>query len=376
MSAPSLPKSDPLEIKRRQNIVKTGLAATPADDDMVKTNLTFNDPSQRYALVNLANRDLRPKSVSPAFRVLGLFPSVEAATDFGRQLAPQIPGCNIYLVETCKWNLIPQTATKTVQDCTGKVESLLIEYYKNVVLDKLDFDSRRAHNAGTVVEQSVFENPAYPIAVRELERLGVQVESIATELEARQAKEKQHRLEQLQQQIQEGEHEKEADDVDDHVATNSPPAAPAPPVGRVEFNETMLRSDEDYITFLPDNQRFFMFSVMQDDEEPAFCLYGALGSVQECKGFQHFVLKTAAPTHDNNCCDMGRWIYPESILQMDKFGLSTYPLDEQNRIMQWNRASKNRPLSNMPGIDIEADRGMDGHGNIVDLNIEQKEERE
>jgi hypothetical protein len=94
--------------------------------------------------------------------------------------------------------------------------------------------------------------------------------------------------------------------------------------------------------------------------------------VQECKGFQHFVLKTAAITHDNNCCDMGHWIYPEGVLQVDKFGLATYPLDEQNRIMQWNRTSKNTHLSNMPGMDIYADRGLDDHGNIVDLNKEEE----
>lgn len=353
MSLPP-PKTDFSELRRRQGISKAGIVATPADVDTVKASLGWNDASQRYALVNLANRDQRPKSVYPAFRVLGLFPSVEAASTFARQYALQLQSYNIFLVETCKWNLIPKSSTaSSPEDCFAKVESLLIAYYKNVVLDKLAFDKRRHENTSTVVEENVFENPGYPVAVRELEKRGVTLESFVGELHVREAEEKQQLLQKFQ---------------GTETKTEPPAQVAAPPPQNVEFTETLFRADEDNFTHLPDGQKYLLFSIMNDEEEPAFCVYGALPTLQESKGYQHYVLKKEAPTHDNNCYELGHWIYPESAKQMDKLGLSTYPVDEQNRIMKWHHENKNKPYDNMPGIDILADRKIDEEGKIVELS--------
>lgn len=357
----SYPKTDFGELRRRQGIVKTGLSQTPADVDTVKPSLEWNDRSQRYVLVNLANKEQRPKSVYPAFRVLGFFPTIETATEFGRQLASRIPECNIYLLESCKWNLISQSPRITPEENLAKIESLLIAYYKELVLNKLDFDKRRSENTGTIMEQNVFDNPAYPVAVRELEKRGVSLESLTGQLEERQAREKREILSKIQQ-------EKTTEQKEE---TTTPP-----PPEQVEFTETLLHADEDSAAnSLPPGQRHLLFSVMQDDQEPAFCVYGALPTLQESKGFLHYILKKEAPTHDNNCADMGRWIYPESVKDMDKLGLSTYPLDEQNRIMQWNRESRNR-VANMPGTDVYADRAIDSEGNIVDLPTDTKNDAE
>ena len=343
------PKTDFSEIRRRQGISKAATVATPADVDTMKPSVSWMDPSQRFALVNLANRELRPKSVYPAFRVLGLFPSVEDATKFGRQISASMVA-NIYLVETCKWNLIPQCTEKTPEECFIKLESLLIAFYKNVVLDKLEFEHRRSQNTSTVVDANVFENPSYFVAVQELEKRGVSVDTVSTELLSRISKDKQDLFEKFQ----------------DHIPSPPPPSTSQPPEGKVEFTETMLRAEEDHVHTLPENQRFIVCSVMLDSAEPAFCLYAALPTLQESKGFLQFILKKEAPTHDKNCCDMGRWIYPESGKEMDKYGLSTYPLDEQNRIMQWHHMNKNQMYSNMEGIDILSDRKIDAQGNIID----------
>ena len=352
------PKTDFTELRRRQNVSKSGITSTPADVDTVKPKLQWNDISQRFALITLANRGLRPKSVYPAFRVLGLFPTVEAAQQFGRQIAGGLQECNIYLVETCKWNLIPSVSDRTPEHIFAKTESLLIDYYKNVVLDKLAFDKRRQQNTSTVVEANVFENPAYPIAVQELEKRGVTVESISTELPSRETEENQRVLSKLTE-------------TESKTETKT-----APPPQDVEFNETMLRAEADTFTNLPEGQRFLLFSVMLDEEEPAFCVYGALPTLQESKGYQHFVLKKEAPTHDNNCFEMGQWIYPESAREMDRLGRATYPVDEQNRIMQWQRENKNRVYDNMPGVDILADRRLTEDGHIVDASLKEDEEKQ
>ena len=79
-------KFDPLELSRRTQVSKGTLVSTPLSADAVVPSLVFNDPSQKFALVNLANVDLVPQSVNPAVRVLGLFPSVQAASVFASTL--------------------------------------------------------------------------------------------------------------------------------------------------------------------------------------------------------------------------------------------------------------------------------------------------
>jgi hypothetical protein len=355
-----LPKSDPSESKRRQGVTRTALNSTTPDKDMVKPSLRMNDPSQRYALVNIANAKLIPQSVNPALRVLGLFPTPEAAVQHLNSISSQIPECNAYLVETWKWNLIPRTATKTPEECLNTVEEMLVQHYKNIVLNKLDFDERRAQNKNQKMEETVFQNPTYPVALQELERRGITLDSVQSELTGRREVETRERVQRIQQAKQrEQEQSKETD-------TPIPnPMAELKDSERVDMTSPLIRSDQR--VSVPDKQNFIWLSVMHRDDEPAYCIYGALETEAESKGYDHFVLRTHAVTHDTTCAYTGSWLYTEQAEKLESYGLATYRLDEQNRIMSWNQASKNRQYSDMEGMTIEADRVIDESGRIVPL---------
>jgi hypothetical protein len=371
----SIPKADFGEIKRRQGVSRTALNSTPIDEDAVRPTLTYNDPSQRYAIVNLANVGLIPKSPSPAFRVLGLFPTIEAASAYGSKIARFMSECNVYLVETNKWNLIPRSTDVTPSECLNKVESLLINYYKGLVLDKCEFDSRRSQNTSPKVEERVFNNPAYTVAVNELERRGITLESvISSELSIREATRREEVVRRVRAaKLAEAEAASStANDSKDETKADTQPAAE-----QVDFNNPMVRADEVF-PMLPDKQKFVVLSVTHDDSvitgsEPAYCIYGAFETEAEAKGYDYFVLRNNEPTHDTNCGEMGAWFYTEQVKTLEQYGLTTHRLDEQNRIMTWNRVSKSRKYDEMEGITVTADRVLDDSGNIVPLDAESKD---
>lgn len=362
---------DPLELSRRTQASKASLVSTPLPADAVVPSLEFNDPGQKYALVNLANVDLVPQSVTPAVRVLGLFPSIGEASAFAAQLAPNIPGCNIYVVETCKWNLIPRSKAQSPEQCLEKVNEMLVSHYKNIVLNKLEFDNRRhANPEKKLMEENVFNNPAYAIANQELINRGVSIDSLTPELEARGKK----YLEELEERVRAGKLREQEDckiqEIKDSQALQVEPQEAAP----VNMNSLILTAENDF-TDPPPSQNFITIAFMQDKEEPAYCIFAATETLQESKGFDFNVLRVRVPDHDVTFAEAGRWLYPEASLHLDKLGLVSHRLDEQNRIMDHNRQSQNLSYSNQEGMTIEADMVLDESGNIVPLEkIESKQE--
>jgi hypothetical protein len=382
-------KTDPLEIQRRQQVTKNALQTTPMALDAVNPHLEFNDPSQGYAVVNLANPNLRPKSVSPALRVMGVFPSVQLAVEFGRSLAPTIPSCNIYIVETCKWNLIPQSTERTPEQCMQKVEDLLLAHYKNIVLSKIEFDNRRNQNPDKqVLDENVFKNPSYTLAMNELQLRNISIESLQPEVEARAeagktelfnkvkaAKEQEAKIRDIVLEDGGSEHKDGGSEHKDGGGEQSQSQATPQPAAhvdavKVDWNNPILNAENDFVDPLP-TQKYFLVSFIQDATEPAYCIFAALPTMQECKGYDYNVLRLRVPDHDVTYADTGKWLYPEASLELDKNGLATRRLDEQNRIMDFNRMNKNISHEHQDGMTIEADMVLDEQGNIVPLNARE-----
>ena len=75
------------EVKHRQKASATGGDST-LDDVEDEYNRPFQTDDQQVFLWHLANTNQRPRSIRPAFRLLGLFPSIEEATAHGRRRRP------------------------------------------------------------------------------------------------------------------------------------------------------------------------------------------------------------------------------------------------------------------------------------------------
>lgn len=380
-------KGDPFEIKRRTNVSKGTLSATPMSTDAINPQLEFNDKSQLYVVVNLANKNLRPKSFYPAFRVLGLFPKYEDALQYARQVSPQIPECNTYILESCRWNLIPQSSDTTPEQCYAKVEALLTQHCKNIVLSKLEFDYRRNRNSEKkIMDENVFDNPAYNVAVQELQRRNITLEMLQPEFEQRLQSDQTLLVEKITQAKlaeQGGESktgsrstgdiaDRKIEDITQEAEVQAVQAdqtqAQQPPNGPVDMNFPIINSELQFEN-TAENQNFVLVSIIGIHEpEPAFCVYAGLKSLQECEGYDFNVLRTTVPEHDITHAVMGAWLFPHTIRELEAQGLATYRLDEQNRIMEWNRSQKNVSYGDQEGLTIEADMVLDEKGNIVPLN--------
>ena len=387
-----LPKGDPKELHRRKAVSQANvLNSTPMDADAITPNFAFNDPRQRFAVVNLANRQLRPRSVYPAIRVLGLFPTLEAANAWGVRISHTLNKTNIYVVQTNCFNLIPLSMEQTPQQCLDKVDGLLIQHYKNICLSKIDFDYRRNLKADKkVFSEAVFKNPAFAIAETVMESRNISWESLEQEAEAIR-KENNEKTRQKyeaivkQNRIEAGLDVPPAAEVQQEQAEETKVvAAPAaveegatePSLENVNMDINSLSPDEDYFTGTPAGQKQMLIAFLQNEETPAYCIFAAFETLQECKGFDYNVLRSKVPEHNVNYLDMGRWVYPETEKLMDEKGLSVHRLDEQNRIMEWNNAHRNTlgddKFEAFNGSTIEADLTMDEHGNIVPIHPPQQ----
>lgn len=358
-------KGDPKEISRRTNVSKGTLSATPMPIDAINPQLEFNDKSQLFAVVNLANKRLRPQSFYPAFRVLSLFPKYEDAVAFVHSMSSQIDKCNTYIVEACRWNLIPESTDKTPEQCYEKVDQLLTRHCKNIVLSKLEFDRRRNQNSEKkIMDENVFDNPAYNVALQELQRRNITVESLQPEFDSRVAASREEMVEKIKA-AKLAEVEQKVEVIEEATATSKP--AREKPSGPVDMDFPIINSEIEF-TDTVEGQNFVLVSVIEDPVEPAFCVYVGLKSLEECEGYDFNVLRLAVPEHDINHAVMGAWLFPHTLKELEKTGLSTYRLDEQNRIMEWNRSQKNVSYDTQDGLTIEADMVMDENGNIVPLN--------
>jgi hypothetical protein len=384
------PGFDPLELSRRTKVTKGSLVSTPLSADAVVPKLEFNDLSQKFAVVNLANVNLVPQSINPAVRVLGLFPSVQTAAAFGKSMASSIPGCNIYIVETCKWNLIPKSKDKTPEQCLEKVNDMLLTHYKNIVMSKIEFDRRRNSKTDKeIMDESVFNNPSHSIAMQELTNRGVTVESLEPELQSRAEDVKRGLLERVQAGKEKERNESpevKIEDVSEHNKEQEPEqkvsieqkgalsveAESKDGQLSTSLNSLLLTVDNDFTEPLW-NQKFITIAFILDEQEPAYCIFSATETLQESKGFDFNVLRIRVPDHDVTFAEAGKWLYPEATLQLEKLGLVSHRLDEQNRIMDHNRQSQNLSYSSQEGLTIEADMVLDEHGNIVPLIKEQKD---
>ena len=121
------------ESKRRIQASRTGGASTLADGGSCK--VPFKQTSQSFALVNFANEHLRPKSLEPAFRVLGLFDSQETLEDHVRhilELDPSLHKCNMHMLTTHAFYSVPLTQDFDMSVKQEAVNQNILEYNRRL----------------------------------------------------------------------------------------------------------------------------------------------------------------------------------------------------------------------------------------------------
>ena len=128
-----------VESRRRAAASLNGGASTLTDGGVC--HVPFKQASQQFALVNFANTSLRPQSAEPAFRVLGLFDSLESASDHALQIVQvdiSLQKCNLHVLTTHAFYSIPQTQVFDINDMQEAVTRNLAEYnrYMDALTDE------------------------------------------------------------------------------------------------------------------------------------------------------------------------------------------------------------------------------------------------
>ena len=109
------------ESMRRREATLTGGASTL--DDPTDYTRPFLADDQRVFLWNTANLNLRPRSLKPCFRLLGLFASVDDASAHGARIVAADPrsSCSLRISSTHAWYTIP---VDMITDLTPHLEKV------------------------------------------------------------------------------------------------------------------------------------------------------------------------------------------------------------------------------------------------------------
>jgi hypothetical protein len=109
------------ESRRRREATLTGGASTL--DDPTDYSRPFLADDQRVFLWNTANLNLRPRSLKPCFRLLGLFASVDDASAHGARIVAADPrsSCSLRISSTHAWYTIP---VDMITDLTPHIEKV------------------------------------------------------------------------------------------------------------------------------------------------------------------------------------------------------------------------------------------------------------
>lgn len=133
-----------VETRRRQRATVTGGESTLDDDSGYVREFRTDD--QKVCLWNLANAELHPRALFPAFRILGLFPDTATALAHAQLVIANDPVCALRMVETHGWYTIPIRDDPGV-DLVAKVNRNLLRHQAMLQDHATEFTQR--HDALT-----------------------------------------------------------------------------------------------------------------------------------------------------------------------------------------------------------------------------------
>ena len=117
---------------RRREATVTGGASTLETEDCAEYNRPFQADDQKVFLWHTANLNLRPAAPKPAFRLLGLFESIDDAGAHGRRILAADPNsaCAMRISSTHAWYTIPVDMFTDLTPHTEKVNRNLTLHKK------------------------------------------------------------------------------------------------------------------------------------------------------------------------------------------------------------------------------------------------------
>ena len=314
------------EGQRRAQATTTGGNSTLEDGG--ECNIPFKRASQAYALINMSNVHQRPQSSAPAFRVLGLFDSVESVHSHIALLHDADPNtqyCNMSMITTHGFYSIPTSTDFSMHDKLEKVNTNLQVYHQQ--LEALTREFTKHHDALTTGKHSVSDPNRNNVhdAQQRINRNKARVAQEETE---------------EQEGASECKEEAPTDTAHPAVYTQPPLPYTPPPLPCNSENHpvnAILRSCEVR------GQNFVSVMVLRDymenDTEPAFNLLGAFATEEECVRYNKYVAAKHIDKFDIYTKAMYEWVFPNMLFDTTTTNRidHLYRNEELDRIMQAHR---------------------------------------
>jgi hypothetical protein len=361
---------------RRQQATMSGGTST-LDDDPQDYTRAFQTDEQRVFLWHMANRNLRPRASRPAFRLLGLFATVEEAQAHGARIVATDPNsaCTIRVGATHAWYTIPADMFTDITPYLNKVNRNLALHQKVLAATTTEFKTHKS--TLTSGRQPTSQSHVEAALERSSTVASVPVSSPVPDADDADA---------------------DADDADDGGVSESKSVDPPSPQSSV-VADTAAGEDEDtgmtMLSRLPPvntspedddaretwggcagvsvaplardaevrNQKYAVVSVLLDYEvlmhredaaaglgagesgaldavEPGVCVWAAFDTEAEALLYVKKVAARELPDHDLSVVMMYEWLYPH-LMTSDKVP-QLYRNVELNNIMKHARTSRGR----------------------------------
>ena len=348
------------ETRRRQRATVTGGEST-LDDNSGYTR-EFQADDQKFMLWNMANRDTRPRTHKPAFRLLGLFPDMDAALAHAKQVYESDKSCSMHVCTTHEWYSIPVNLQAT--DMQAKVNRNLLHHQNMLQTHATEFKTRHdALTAGRTPAMEQAKGAQEQMARNDMQRkkrkelLEAAVNKDEDKVEA--IKQELDEITETEVRIQKGldvsvDSKQEVEEVEYVEPPLVPPIAPetlneqwekeVEKLGQGRRPPTLARGLEVR------NQRYAVVSVVKDYEtategdpvgdEPGVIVWAAFDSEEEALKYNKAVASKELRDHDLAIVSMYEWLYPH-MMGSDRVE-QLYRNEELNNIMKHARTSSTR----------------------------------
>ena len=344
------------EVKHRQTASATGGDSTL--DDVEEYNRPFQTDDQQVFLWHMANVQGRPKSVRPAFRLLGLFPSVQEAQAHGMRIVRAEPDspCALRISSVNAWYSIPQNHFDDIEPHRLKVNRNLETHAKKLADAEANFTKRKKWlTRGSKPSYQGAAKQAAEQNERRREMSDARAKLVeAEDVEALRALELEEAQAEIRRQRDDGGvEESKGGDEDDAVdeAYEEEPLPRPPPAETLDENweqQVTQAWGGNGVPALPvgreaevRSQKFASVSVLYDYEgegaEPAIVVYAAFDTEAEALKYNKKVVAKEVKDHDVAVVSLYEWLYPH-LMVSDKVE-QLYRNDVLNRIMKHTRTS-------------------------------------
>lgn len=371
MSMPAHEMSDSMaETRRRQKATVTGGESTL--DDASGYVRDFQTDDQKFVLWNMANADLRPKSLKPAFRILGLFPDQESMMEHAQLVAASDQTASIFGATTHEWYTIVKSSERASEGQAKVNRNLLL--HQNMLQDNAS-EFKRRHDALTAGRTPAIEQAKG--AAEQVERedrlreqrkkiVAAAVEKDEGEVERLKADYEKEAVSVAEREVakviregekeDDGEEEGKVEEVDEEYV-ETPLVAPVDPESLNKDWESRAKELEGVHKprsvarhLEVRNQKYAVVSVVKDyetagegdpvGEEPGVIVWAAFDTEEEAIKYNKNIASKQLRDHDIAIVSMYEWLYPH-MMNSDKVD-QLYRNEELNNIMKHARTSSTR----------------------------------